>query len=142
MQGEGPFSVPALSGPLVKRNAMSNLLYLYSGSLLAEGADGGMFGGYAMLIPLVMVGLLFYFMMILPEKRKRTELTKLLDSLKKNDHVVTVGGIFGTVVNVQKESPYVTIKVDESNNTKLKVLRSSISRVVTGDETSEKKEST
>ena len=84
-------------------------------------------------MPLAVIGVLFYFMLIRPERQRRAETARMLSNIKKNDRVVTGGGIYGTVVNVQKGSEDLTIKVDESNNTKLRVLRSSVSRVVTVD---------
>ena len=90
-------------------------------------------------MPLVVIGVLFYFMLIRPERRKRAEMTRMLDNIKKNDRIVTAGGIYGTVVNVQKGSEDITIKVDESNNTKLRVLRSSVSRIITADDESREK---
>ena len=62
----------------------------------------------------------------------------MLGNLQKNDRIVTIGGIYGTVVNIQKDSDSITIKVDESSNAKLRVLRSAISRVVTGDDAVDK----
>jgi len=88
---------------------------------------------------LVIVGLMFYFIMILPERRKRTQMKKMLDSLKKNDRVVTIGGIYGVVVNLQKDTAEVTIRVDEGTNSKLRVRRSAISEVLT-EENNGKKE--
>jgi preprotein translocase subunit YajC len=90
------------------------------------------------MFPLIAIFVLFYFMLIRPERRRKATLSQMLDNLKKNDRVVTVGGIVGTVVNVQKGSEEVTIKVDESTNTKLRVIRSSIGRVL-GDETGDLK---
>ena len=87
-------------------------------------------------IPLAVIGVLFYLMLIRPERKRRANTTKMLHNVKKNDRVVTVGGIYGTVVNVQKGSEDLTIKVDESSNTKLRVLRSSISRIITEDDES------
>jgi preprotein translocase subunit YajC len=60
-----------------------------------------------------------------------------LPKLKKNDRVETVGGICGTVANIQKDSKYITLKIDETSNAKLKVLRSAILRVVVDDEPAE-----
>ena len=76
------------------------------------------------------VGFLFYFLLIRPQGREKANRQNLLDSLKKNDRVVTVGGIFGVVTNIQRDSDEVTIKVDEATNTKLRVTRSSIARVL------------
>jgi preprotein translocase subunit YajC len=84
--------------------------------------------------PLLLIMVLFYFMMIRPQKRKEQEMRQLVYNLKENDRVVTIGGIHGVVTNVQREAERVTIRVDESNGTRIKVNMSAIARVVTGDE--------
>jgi preprotein translocase subunit YajC len=105
----------------------------------AADESGGLWGLLAgPMFPLIVIFVLFYFMLIRPERRRRATLNQMLDNLKKNDRVVTAGGIVGTVVNVQKGSEEVTIKVDESTNTKLRVVRSSIARVV-GEEPGDSK---
>jgi len=88
-------------------------------------------------IPFAIIGVMFYFLLIRPERKKRQDLTSLLDSLKKNDRVVTIGGIHGVVVNVMKDSEEVTIRVDEGSNTKLRVSRSAISRVIGDDKSTD-----
>ncbi len=104
----------------------------------AEGAGGGNpLAG--MLLPLILIGAMFYFMLLRPEKKKQSEHKLLLESLKKNDRVVTIGGIYGVVANVQREADRVTIKVDETNNTKLDVTFSSIARVIVAEPEGEKK---
>lgn len=87
---------------------------------------------------LLLLGVMFYLMLIRPERRKRQEMTKMLDNLKKNDRVVTIGGIYGTVVNAQKGLDEVTLRVDENNNTRMRVLRSAISRVISDTNVEEK----
>jgi preprotein translocase subunit YajC len=87
--------------------------------------------------PFIIIGILFYMMLIRPERRKRADLERMLGNLKKNDRVITIGGIYGTIVNAPQGSKEVTIKVDESSNTRLRVLRSSISQVLTPDESGE-----
>lgn len=100
----------------------------------AEGGAANPLGNCStMMLPMVLIFILFYFMMMRPQAKERAKLREQLNSIKKNDRVVTAGGILGTVVNVQKESPYVTIKVDEQTNTKLKVKRTSIVTVETED---------
>ncbi len=99
--------------------------------LLAQQQPAGGQGGiWTMLMPIVMIGVLFYVLMVLPEKKKRAEIGRMQGGLKKNDRVVTIGGILGVVVNAPADSEKVTIRVDESNNTRIEVLRSSISRVL------------
>ena len=70
-----------------------------------------------------------YLLLMRPEQKKRKDMERLLAGIKKNDHVVTIGGIFGTVVLANPGSKSVTIRVDDGTGTKLKVLRSAISQV-------------
>jgi preprotein translocase subunit YajC len=103
--------------------------HLTDASLLAQQGPNI----YSMLLPIVAIGFLFYFLIVRPEKRKQAAVARMQGELKKNDRVVTVGGIIGTVVNSQQGSPEITIRVDDNNNTRLHMLRSSISRVLTDD---------
>ncbi len=73
---------------------------------------------------------LFYITFILPERRRKAEESKLMSSLKKNDRIVTVGGIHGTVVSTSPDSGVVTIRVDEGSNTRIKVNRTAIATIV------------
>jgi preprotein translocase subunit YajC len=115
------------------------LAYLNFGVLVAQAA-GGEEGGSFIPLPYMFAGLalLFYFMILRPESRRKNDHRKLLEGLKKNDRVLTVGGIYGVVTNVQRESDRVTIKVDESNNTKLDVTFASIAQVIAEPTSAEK----
>ncbi len=96
--------------------------------LIAQEGGGG---GLMQLMPaFIGMALLFYFMFIRPQNRERRKQENMLKELKKNDRVVTVGGIFGVVTNIQPDSNEVTIRVDESTNTRLRVSRSSIREVL------------
>ena len=55
----------------------------------------------------------------------------MVQTLAKNDRVRTIGGIIGTVVDIKDDE--ITVKIDESNNTKIKVVPSAISRNVSKD---------
>jgi preprotein translocase subunit YajC len=65
----------------------------------------------------------------------------MLENLKKNDHVITTGGIYGVVTNIRSDGDEVSIRVDDTTNTKLRLSRSAIARVI-GDEPAAEKEST
>jgi preprotein translocase subunit YajC len=101
-------------------------------SLFAQDAPKGPEGGSALttLIPFVAIAVLFYFVLIRPQKREQSRRQVMLNSVQKNDRVVTIGGIYGVVANVQREADEVTLKVDESTNTKLRITLSSIARVL------------
>jgi preprotein translocase subunit YajC len=86
-------------------------------------------------MPIVMIGVLFYLLIVRPEKRKQSDVAKMQANLKKNDHVVTAGGILGVVVNASQGVNEVTLRVDD--NTRIRVLRSSILRVVSADKPAE-----
>ncbi len=115
-------------------------------NLLAQGGEaakgepdgGGAAGILSMLPALMMIMVLFYFLMIRPERRKQATHKALLEGLKKNDRVVTIGGMYGVVMNVQRDADEVTLKIDEANNTKIRVQFSAIARVVADGPAAEK----
>lgn len=93
---------------------------------LAQGNAPGWLG----LWPIVAIAFLFYFLLIRPQRREQSQRDAMLANLKKNDHVVTIGGIHGVVTNIRREVDEVTIKVDEATNTKLRLTVGAIARVV------------
>jgi preprotein translocase subunit YajC len=120
---------------------MLDLLDPLSICLLAQQGGGATQPGNGLtgMLPLiVLLGIMFYFLVLRPENKRRAELQKLLQNIKKNDEVITVGGIFGVVVNAPQDSEYIWLRLDESTNTRVKVLRSSISRVLTAEKANEK----
>lgn len=80
-----------------------------------------------MLPPLVLMGLFFYLFILRPQGRQQKTHKAMLDGLKKNDRVVTIGGIRGTVVSVNREADEVVLRVDE--NAKLRMTVGAIARV-------------
>jgi len=68
--------------------------------------------------------LLLYFIMIRPQKKKEQERLRMLDNLKKNDRVLTSGGIYGIITGIKDNE--VTLKIDEDNNVKIRLSRSAI----------------
>jgi len=84
---------------------------------------------------LMLMFVVIYFVMMRPQKKKQQQHKQMLDNLKKNDRIRTIGGIIGTVVDVRNDE--VVVKIDEANNTKIRFQRSAIGTVITG-ETQEK----
>lgn len=74
------------------------------------------------LLPLILIFFIFYFMIIKPQKVREREHQEMLKNLKKNDQVVTSGGIHGTIVDIKDTT--VVLKVDD--NTKILVEKSAI----------------
>ena len=86
---------------------------------------------------LVMMGLIFaifYFVLILPMRRKQKKLETLVGGLKSGDHIVLNAGIFGTIVGVEDDA--FLVRVDDK--TRLKVLKSAVAGLAPGAEKTEK----
>ena len=73
------------------------------GSVFALGAsaDGG--SPWLQLVPFVLVLGIFYFIILLPMKRKQQKVQDFLDSLKVNDKVITTGGIYGSITRLDDQ---------------------------------------
>ena len=74
------------------------------------------------LVPFVFIFVIFYFMLIMPQRKQQKEHRNLLANLKKNDEVITASGIHGTVINVKDTT--VILRVDD--NVKIEVEKTSI----------------
>lgn len=78
---------------------------------------------------LIFIGLMFvvmYFLLFRGPRKREQEQKKMVQSLERNDRVRTIGGILGTIVDVRDDE--ITLKIDESNNTKIKISPSAVGR--------------
>jgi preprotein translocase subunit YajC len=96
---------------------------------LLQSAGGSGFAAVANFLPIVAIGLVFYFLVIAPANKQRKQQQEMLSTLKKGDRVLTSGGIYGTIQGVEPDAVYLKI----AENVKVKVARSAISGIVTGD---------
>lgn len=96
--------------------------------------DGGGLFGLGFFLPAMMIVMVLYFMLMLPRQKKKEEAktADLLTNLKKNDRVVTAGGILGTIVNNRDDTEYLTIRIDD--NAKMQILKQSVVRVLKDDD--------
>jgi preprotein translocase subunit YajC len=105
-------------------------------ALLAQGggATGGKPGDASSLfLPGILLALgVFYVIMLGGNRREKKKRQQMLDQVGKNDRVLTIGGIMGTVVSVKEDE--ITVKVDETNNTKITFIRSAIQKVITEED--------
>ena len=109
---------------------MHNLLFSRE-ALLADAPQANQGpGGYFMFPAMILIAVVFWFLFLRPQKKEQQQRQSMIATMKKNDRVVTVGGIYGVVTNVHREADEVTIKVDEATNTKLRVTIGAISRVI------------
>jgi preprotein translocase subunit YajC len=88
---------------------------------------GGLLGGTAQMLPLVLIFVVFYFLLIRPQQQRQKEHKSMLAVLKRGDKVVTGGGIVGTVVKTRDGE----VEVEIAENTRVTVLRETISTVLT-----------
>jgi preprotein translocase subunit YajC len=82
-------------------------------------------------LPFIAIAIIFYFLLWRPQRREQSARSEMLKTLKKNDRVVTIGGMIGTVANISADGKEVTLKVDE--NTRIRMIRSSIERVLVSE---------
>ncbi len=73
-------------------------------------------------MPIILIFAIFYFLLIRPQQKKQKDHQKMLGELKKNDEIITTGGVHGTIVNV-KENTF-TIRVNE--NVRLEISKSAV----------------
>lgn len=103
-------------------------------SLIAQsskGSPGGIFGGspWSLTIMLVVFMGIFYFLIIMPQNKKRKAMEKMMSSLQKGDKVVTIGGIHGKIVSIKDNK--ITLKIDA--NAEITFEKSAISRIITSE---------
>lgn len=78
---------------------------------------------YLTLLPMILIFVIFYFMLILPEKKRKKAYDEMLKALQLNDEVVTRGGIMGKIVNLQED--YVILE-SGPDRTRIKVSKDGI----------------
>ena len=86
------------------------------------------------LIPIAAIFLIFYFLLIRPQKQQQEEHEKMLKALKKGDRILTTGGLYGTILGTKGDDD---LEVRFADNVKLLVARSAVSKLLSpaGNET-------
>jgi preprotein translocase subunit YajC len=90
-----------------------------------DATGGSGIGTVGAVLPFVLIFVLFYFLLLRPQQQRQKSQKQMLSALKKGDHVVTTGGMIGTVVALTKD--VATLQVAEK--VRIKVLRDSITEV-------------
>jgi len=99
-----------------------NPIFGPSTALLALQASSGPFGMLGGFIPMILIFVIFYVVLMLPMQKQRKALAAMIENLKKGDRVVTSGGIFGEVTQV--EGPTVMLRI--ADNVRVRVAKSAI----------------
>lgn len=114
------------------RVATALALWLRPASAGAQEATtpGGPLGPLSGFIPFLLIIVLFYVLLILPQQRRQKKHRAMLDALKKDDKVVTNGGIYGMVKSLTKD----TVTLEIGKGVSIKVRRDAIAELRSGDD--------
>jgi len=93
---------------------MTNLAFIFQGGL------GGLLGG---IMPFLLIFGVFYFLIIVPQRRRQKALQDMISTLKAGDKIITSGGILATVKQVKEKS----LLVMSADKSLLEVSRASVS---------------
>lgn len=66
------------------------------------------------MLPMVLIFVVFYFMLIRPQRKKDKKIKEMLDALKVGDRICTIGGIYGTVSGIKDETVYLKVGEQET----------------------------
>jgi len=117
------YSFKLLLFPILLIAGETDAVYAMAGQP-GGAAGGGPQGTMAMLqsfLPLILIFVIFYFLLIRPQSKKAKEHKQMLENLKKGDKVMTNGGIYGVIEDIDTET--VTLKVGIKDDVKVKVNR-------------------
>ena len=93
---------------------MTNLAFIFQ-----DGGMGGLLGG---LMPFLLIFGVFYFLIILPQRKRQKALTDMVAALKPGDKFITSGGIYATIKQVKEKS----LLVMSADKSLLEISRSSV----------------
>jgi preprotein translocase subunit YajC len=93
--------------------------------ILLQQESEGPFGFVFSLLPFLLIILVFYFLILRPQQKRQKERQNLLSSLKKDDKIITAGGIHGTVEDINEKT--VTVRI--ADNVKVNIERSSVATI-------------
>ncbi len=121
---EAPSSIP--SEPVAEEGQAQTLVPSDANAPPAGTEGRRATSGYTHLIFIGLMFVILYFVLFRGPQKQKQQHKKMVKTLQKNDRVRTIGGIIGTVVDVKEDE--ITLKVDESNNTKIKIIASAIGK--------------
>lgn len=95
-----------------------------------SAGPGGPLGPLSGFIPFLLIIVLFYVLLIMPQQRRQKKHRAMLEALKKDDKVVTNGGIYGVVKSLSKD----TVTLEVGKGVGLKIRRDAIAELRSGDD--------
>ena len=100
----------------------ATLAYAQQAGGAAPAAPSGI-GAFTGFIPLLLILVAFFFLIIWPQQKTQKARKKMLEGIKKGDHVVTRGGIYGTIVGFENNSDLI-LRI--ANNVEVKISKSAV----------------
>jgi len=90
---------------------------VFAMGMMADGASP-----LLQLVPFALILAIFYFIILLPAKRKQQKVQEFLDSLKVNDKVITTSGIHGLITKIDEQ----TVQLEIADKVRIRVSRAAI----------------
>lgn len=107
-------------------------------NFLAQTTSTGPQGsGWPLMILFGLMFVIMYFLILRPQRKKEQERKAMLSRIRKNDRIVTTGGIHGMVVAIKEND--LLVRVDDAKDVKLRIDKSAISTLIESKEEEEKK---
>lgn len=80
--------------------------------------------GWEQFLPFILIIAVFWFLLIKPQRKQQQERERLISNIRKSDHVITSGGLYGIVDRIKDNE--VILKIDEKNDVRVRVAKSAI----------------
>ncbi len=102
-----------------------NLTMIMAAEASTTAGQGGLGSILTLIIPIALMILIFYFLIMRPEKKRNKEMQDMLSNIQVADEVITTGGIIGRVISVKED----TVLIETgSDRTKIRIMKSSIAK--------------
>ena len=97
-------------------------------TILAAGEASGGGGGFGFIsfLPIVLIFGIFYLLVFRPQKKERQKRQEMVNNVRKNDKIVTIGGIHGVVRKVEDAEVVIAIDAEEKDKMRIRIAKSAI----------------
>lgn len=128
----GPSIAPAPGGPVVPAGPSTGGETVSSGVADPARTQPRPSDGPSQFLPLILLLVIavFWIFMTSSQRKEKKRRQAMLDNLKKGDKVLTIGGIFGSIVEIRDQGQEILVKVDENTNARLRFSRNAIQSVI------------
>ena len=107
--------------------ATLSFVFLAAGSTSQQPSGSGL----GLLIPFLLIGVFFYFFVMRPQRQQRARQQRLLGALEVGDEILTIGGMYGTIAEIDEDDD--TILVEVAPGTRIRMLRRAVNQRLTED---------